>query len=187
MVNKSKNKLAIGCLLLGSTVIVSSIWGWRVFTGTPRYSLRQLKAVINKNEPNEIQKYVDVKAIASQMVDFSLQSVQQQALENNDVFGILGNSLGIGELLRPQLQQGMEQMLNQSLTQIPQRDRELELTSIERNETQAIATFALSPSSNKGSTLESVSLVLEQQPSRQWKIIGLGPGTLEAVSESIDR
>lgn len=187
MGNKSKNQLAIGGLLLGS--IVLGIWGWYVFKGTPRYSLGQLKAAIDDNEPSEIKQYFDVEAIATQMVDFTLESAQQQAVENNDLFGILGNSLGIAEMFRPQLQQGMEQMFNQALTQISQDDlQDLKLTSIERNKSEAIATFELlPPSDSENSPLDSISLLLEQQPSRRWKIIGLGEGTLEAVSESIDK
>ena len=186
MVNKNKNKLAIGGLLLG--LIVLGSWGWRVFTGTPRYSLGQLKTAISENEPNEIKKYFDIEAIASQMVDFTLSSAQQQAVENNDLFGILGNSLGIAEMFRPQLQQGMEQMFNEALTEIDEQDLlDLKLTSIDRNESEAIATFELNPSSDAGDVpLSSVSLLLEQQPSRQWKIIGLEEGTLKAVSESMN-
>ena len=185
MVNKSKNKLAIGGLLLG--LIVLGSWGWRVFTGTPRYSLGQLKAAIDKNKPNEIKKYFDLEAIANQMVDFTLESAQQ-AVENKDIFGILGNSLGVAEMFRPQLQQGMEQMFNEALTQISEDElQDLRLTSIERNESEAFATFELSPSSDaEDLPLKSISLVLEQQPSRQWKIIGLEQGTLKAVSESMN-
>ena len=209
MVNKSKSKLAIVSLLLGS--IALGIWGWRVFTGTPRYSLGQLKTAISRNEPNEIKKYFDVEAIASQMVDFTLNSAQQQAIENNDIFGILGNSLGLAEMFRPQLQQGMEQMFEEALTQISTDElQDLKLTSIKSNESEAIAkrtrrviatfearkrAFArrmfhslveLEPSSDGEDFLESISLLLEQQPDRRWKIIGLGEGTLEAVSESIN-
>lgn len=202
MVNKNKNKLAIGGLLLGSIVLGS--WGWRIFTGTPRYSLGQLKTAISENEPNEIKKYFDIEAIASQMVDFTLSSAQQQAVENNDIFGVLGSSLGIAEMFRPQLQQGMEQMFEEALTQISTDElQDLKLTSIERNESEAIATFEarkrafarrmfhslveLNPSSDaEDLPLSSISFMLEQQPSRQWKIIGLEEGTLKAVSESMN-
>lgn len=202
MVNKNKNKLAIGGLLLGSIVLGS--WGWRVFTGTPRYSLGQLKTAISENEPNEIKKYFDTEAIATQMVDFTLESAEQQAVENNDIFGILGNSLGIAEMFRPQLQQGMEQMFNEALTEIDEQDLlDLKLTSIDRDESEAIATFEarkrafarrmfhslveLNPSSDaKDLPLSSISFMLEQQSDRQWKIIGLEEGTLKAVSESMN-
>lgn len=186
MVNKNKNKLAVSCLLLGS--ILLGTWSWRVFTGTPRYSLGQLKVAIDKNEPSEIKKYFDVEAIANQMVDFTLESTQRQAVENNDIFGILGNSLGVAEMFRPQLQQRIEQMFEESLTQISEDDfLDVKLTSIERNESEAVATFELNPLSEaENLPLSSISLLLEQQPSKHWKIVGLEQGTLKAISESMN-
>ena len=78
-------------------------------------------------------------------------------------------------------------MFNEALTQISEDELQLRLTSIERNESEAFATFELSPSSDaEDLPLKSISLVLEQQPSRQWKIIGLEQGTLKAVSESMN-
>ena len=182
MANK---KIAIIGTIVG--LIAIAAWGKHVFTGTPRYSLGQLQQAIKEQDTTAIEEYIDTEAIASQIVDVSLASAQQQAIEQNDIFGILGNSLGLVEMIRPQMQTQIEKAIAKGLGELDKQDlQELKLTSIERNEKTATATFDLSQQTgNEGIPFKSISINMKQQNDRQWQIVGLSKESLKEVAESI--
>ena len=134
-------------------------------------------------------KYIDTEAIASQIIDASLAYVQQQAIAENDIFGILGSSLGLAEIIRPQMQAQMEQILDRGLQQIPDNNgmEDIKLISIDRNEQTATATFKISNSADEDFPLKSLTLTLEQQPNRQWQITGLSKESLKFLAEAMER
>ena len=181
MANK---KIAIIGTVVG--LIAIAAWGKHVFTGTPRYSLGQLQQAIKEQDATAIEEYVDTEAIATQIVDVSLASAQQQAIEQNDIFGMLGNSLGLVEMLRPQMQTQIEKAIERGLQELGEQDlQELKLTSIERNDKTATATFDLSKQGNKDMPFKAIEINMKQQNDRQWQIVGLSKESLKEVAESI--
>ena len=169
-------------------IIAIAVWGKHIFTGTPRYSLSQLQQAISEKDTSEIEKYLDTEAIATQIVDVSLASAQQQAVAKNDIFGILGNSLGLVEMMRPQMEAQIEKFISQGLEQIPETDsQKLKLESIERNDDDAVATFDLSElAGDENSPLKSISFKMEQQSDRQWQIRGFSKESLSEIAKFMD-
>ena len=182
MANK---KIAIVGTIAGSIAIAA--WGKHVFKGTPKYSLGQLQQAIKEQDAAAIEEYIDTEAIATQIVDVSLASAQQQAIQQNDIFGMLGNSLGLAEMIRPQMQTQVEKAIAIGIEELGEQDlQELKLASIERNDKTATATFDLSqPEDSKDMPWKSIGINLEQQNDRQWQIVGLSKESLEAVAEFI--
>ena len=183
----SEKKIAIAGIIVG--LIAASVWGKHIFTGTPRYSLGQLQQAISEQNTAEIKEYVDTEAVAAQIVDVTLASAQQQAIAENDIFGILGNSLGIVDMIRPQMQTQIENVISQGLQGMGKSDlKDLELTSIERNNENAIATFDLSKlADGEKMPFKSLEIQLEQQVDRKWEIKGLSKDSLKTVTEAIEK
>lgn len=159
-------------------------FGWYIFTGTPRYSLSQLKDAIQQSDRTSVQEYVDSEGIASQIVETAIETVGQQINSTpQDIFGRLGTSLGLGILgtIQPMLEQQIQGYIEATLSNpsdIPAEN--LKLVAIKHTgEGRAIATFDISqiPNSHKLEK-QSISVLLEQQENRQWKIIGLSEETL---------
>ena len=183
MANK---KIAIIGSIIGLLAIAA--WGKHVFTGTPKYSLGQLQQAIKEQDATKIEEYVDTEAIASQIIDVSLISIQQQAIKENDIFGMLGNSFGLTEMIRPQMQAQMEKAIDGGLQELSENDlKEIKLTSIDRNDKSATATFDLSKQADDESMpLKSIEINLKQQNDRQWQIVGLSKGSLKEVAKYME-
>ena len=183
MANK---KIAIAVAILG--MLGATAWGRYIFMGTPRYSMAQLQKAIEQQDAAEIEKYLDTEEIAAQIVDIGMASIQQQAIEQNDVYGLLGASMGVTQMFRPQLESQMEGLLTESLYEFPENDlQNLKLASIERNQGDATVTLDLSElSSEEDTSLASIAINLKQQPDRQWQITGLSKQSLKAVGKFLD-
>ena len=183
--NSSFGKIAIFLAGLGGC----AAFGWHVFKGTPRYSLSQLKTAIQQSDREEIPEYIDSKTISAQIVDTALETIQQQTgAITGDIFGQLGASIGRGiiETMRPVMEQQIEQSINAALLKSSEIEaKKIKLITIQHiGEDKAIATFDISqiPNSKK---LEKpfISVVLKQQETRQWKIVGLDTETLEMFAK----
>ena len=183
MANK---KIAIAAAIVGLVGTVA--WGKHVWTGTPRYSLGQLQQAIEEKDADKIEEYLDTESIATQIVDVSLASAQQQAVEQNDIFGMLGGSLGLVEMIRPQMQSPIEGFIAEGLQAFsPQSLEDIKLDSIERNQESATVTFDLSQlPEEEGMPIKSIAMNLKQQSDRQWQITGFSKDSLQAVADFIE-
>ncbi|MGL5836545.1 MAG: hypothetical protein ACRC1Z_25440 [Waterburya sp.] len=191
--NQKPQKLAIGSTLI--TLVALYTLGWHIFTGTPRYSLGQLQEAIEKNQIDEIEDYIDVQSLANQVIDTTFdsvyQSLPQQTSSSEDVLGQLSTSLGLGimESMRPMIQQQIETYFSEAIRQPSQAGlKQMKLTSINQaKDGTVIATFDISQvPNNQVIQLKSIGVVLEQQPTRQWKIMELDKETLKAVVATMD-
>ena len=183
--NNFRGEIALIVLGLGGCTAL----GWYVFRGTPRYSLRQLQTAIQNNDRALIQEYLDSEAISMQIVDTAIQTVQQQAnIIPGDLFGNFGASIGRGivKRMRPIMEQQVEQYLDRAIANTSQFEgSEIKLVTVKRVESdKAIATFDISqlPNSDKLET-QLISVVLRQQESRRWKIVGLSKDTLAMFAQ----
>ena len=183
--NISFDKIAVFLAGLGGCVA----FGWQVFKGTPRYSLSQLKTAIQASDRQAIQEYIDSEAISTQIVDTAIEIVQQQSGTISDnIFGQLGASIGreIMGTIRPIMEQQIEQYLDQAIFNSSDIKAEtIKLVAItSMGEGKAMATFDISqiPNSEK---LEQqyISVILEQQKTKRWRITGLSSETLEMFAK----
>lgn len=178
-----KNKLmAIASILAGVGFGIAV--GWYVFTGTPRYSLGQLQKAIQTGDREEIKDYIDVESISVQIVDTGIETAGQQAsnIAGDRLLGTLSTSLGIGviETIRPAVERQIEKYINQALQPSTVEGKQIKLAAIERagNKT-AIATFDCSQVLDSQLPSQFISVILQQQPSRQWRIVALSQETLD--------
>ncbi len=183
--NSSFGAIAVFFAALGGC----AAFGWQVFKGTPRYSLSQLQTAIQQGDREAIQEYIDSEAISTQIVDTAIETVQQRSgTITGNIFGQLGASIGRGimETMRPIMEQQIEQSLNRALSNSSDLEAEkIKLVTIKRTvEGRAIATFDISqiPNSEKLEK-QSISVLLKQQETRQWKIVGLSAETLEMFAK----
>ena len=203
MGQKSTPMLKIAIFL--ATLGICGGAGWHWFSGTPRYSLMQLRNAVKDNNLEEIDNYVDRKAVSGQIVDIAVETAIAKAkaqsndelwgtlkssLEDKDNFlGSLGATFGKGLVkttLRPVVEEAIKLSFQQMLEESSrQEDIDIELVSIKplKDET-ATATFDISSISHSEQLASPlVSLVLRQQSNRRWKIIGLSEETADNLAD----
>jgi hypothetical protein len=197
MGQSSNPKLAMAGVLAGLGICAGV--GWYLFTGTPRYSLMQLRDGIQDNNPEKIDRHFDRKAISTQVVDAAVEKAQEKINSSgNSLLGAFGATFGSGiaNTVRPYVEQQIESSLEKILQTASEtkdsqesEDAKVKLVSIDRTEDKtAIATFdisSLSYSDKLPSPL--ISVILKQQPTRQWKIVGLSEETVNNLTSLVDK
>lgn len=183
--NRKQQKLVLGGILIGLSGLYA--FGWHTFKGTPRYSLGELQTAIENKETDEIEDFVDVESVSAQVVDATMKQAyelaSQDTIANYDILAQIGMSFGMGmlETMRPMMQQEIEDFLEEAIEQpaLAGFDK-LELTSIAKTkEDEAIATFSIPQASrNAEIPIDSIGLILNQQPTRRWQVTGVDERTL---------
>ena len=165
-------------LIIGAILIVAVIGsGYYYFTGTPKYSLYQLKKAIQNHDSMTFNKYVDVDRVTGNLLDTASQSFEEEMKKESNPFGEFGNS--ILQSMIPALKEKMKSGINKSIEEISEgKDNKYSSVSIKEIIKEGkSAKITLENSDN-----ETIRLDMIQTPDRYWKIVGINFEDFKKIS-----
>lgn len=104
-------------LLVIAILVVIALVAWRQYSTTPRYALTQLAQSAQAGDWEGVQTWMDVDAIADDIVDAAIDQALADRESEIGQLGLLGEELaaGIAEVMRPRLAEEVRAQMREQI------------------------------------------------------------------------